>query len=83
MASTLCLDDIYSKIFAIILFSIKVCLTYVSLQRTHTENLRTKGSSGGHSSRLFGLLISHRVLCGFESRPRRNFSLSYGCCDCP
>ncbi|CAH1989640.1 unnamed protein product, partial [Acanthoscelides obtectus] len=41
------------------------------------------GSSGGRSSRLFGLLISRRALCGFESRPRRNFSLGYGCCDCP
>ncbi|CAH1958139.1 unnamed protein product [Acanthoscelides obtectus] len=40
-------------------------------------------SSGGRSSRLSGLLISHRALCGFESRPRRNFSLGYGCCDCP
>ncbi|CAH1966064.1 unnamed protein product [Acanthoscelides obtectus] len=29
------------------------------------------GSSGGRSSRLF------------ESRPRRNFFLGYGCCDCP
>ncbi|CAH1960442.1 unnamed protein product, partial [Acanthoscelides obtectus] len=40
-------------------------------------------SSGGRSSRLFGLLISRRALCWFESRPRRNFSLGYGCCDCP
>ncbi|CAH1992568.1 unnamed protein product [Acanthoscelides obtectus] len=42
-----------------------------------------KGSSGGRSSRLFGLRISRRALCGFESRPRRNFSLGHGCCDCP
>ncbi|CAH2015356.1 unnamed protein product [Acanthoscelides obtectus] len=40
-------------------------------------------SSGGRSSRLFGILISRRALCGFESRPRRNVSLGHGCCDCP
>ncbi|CAH1985571.1 unnamed protein product [Acanthoscelides obtectus] len=40
------------------------------------------GSRGDRSSRLFGLLMSRRALCGFESRPKRNFSLGYGCCDC-
>ncbi|CAH2005659.1 unnamed protein product [Acanthoscelides obtectus] len=28
------------------------------------HNLDTRGSSGGRSSRLFGLLISRRALCG-------------------
>ncbi|CAH1991608.1 unnamed protein product [Acanthoscelides obtectus] len=49
---------------------------------TQSPHLYTR-SSGGRSSRLFGLLISRRALCVFESRPRRNFSLGYGCCDCP
>ncbi|CAH2001229.1 unnamed protein product [Acanthoscelides obtectus] len=41
------------------------------------------GSSGGRSSRLFGLPISRHALCGFESRHRRNFYLGYARCDCP